>query len=153
MIDNYEIAPAKIADWPDLLYIFDKALRTTDHLSDDDWKALYKNLMSFSYPTYDTYVFKKEGKNVAYISYWREKKLIKMLYVLPEYMNQGIANLLIQHILNTYHETMTIGVKKSNEVAMHLYTKYGFKIHSSEDYDTSGIYYPHYVLIREYAQS
>lgn len=76
-----------------------------------------------------------------------------MLYVLPEYMNQGIANLLIQHILNTYHETMTIGVKKSNEVAMHLYTKYGFKIHSSEDYDTSGIYYPHYVLIREYAQS
>lgn len=112
MIDNYEIVPANVADWPDLLYIFDKSLRTTDNLSDDDWKALYKNLISFSYPTYDTYVFKKEGKNVAYISYWREKKLIKMLYVLPEYMNQGIANLLIQHILSTYHETMTIGVKK-----------------------------------------
>lgn len=150
MIDNYQITLAKIADWPDLLHIFDKSLRSTDNLSDDDWMALYKNLMSFSYPTYDTYVFKKDGKNVAYISYWREKKLIKMLYVLPEYMNQGIANLLIQHILNTYHETMTIGVKKSNKIAMHLYTKYGFKIYSSEDYDTSGIYYPHYVLIREY---
>ncbi len=150
MIDNYQITLAKIADWPDLLHIFDKSLRSTDNLSDDDWMALYNNLMSFSYPTYDTYVFKKDGKNVAYISYWREKKLIKMLYVLPEYMNQGIANLLIQHILNTYHETMTIGVKKSNKIAMHLYTKYGFKIYSSEDYDTSGIYYPHYVLIREY---
>lgn len=150
MIDNYQITLAKIADWPDLLHIFDQSLRSTDNLSDDDWMALYKNLMSFSYPTYDTYVFKKDGKNVAYISYWREKKLIKMLYVLPEYMNQGIANLLIQHILNTYHETMTIGVKKSNKIAMHLYTKYGFKIYSSEDYDTSGIYYPHYVLIREY---
>lgn len=153
MIDNYEIVSAKVADWPDLLYIFDKSLRTTDNLSDNDWMALYKNLMSFSYPTYDTYVFKKEGKNVAYISYWREKKLIKMLYVLPEYMNQGIASLLIQYILNSYHETMTIGVKKSNKVAMHLYTKYGFKIYSSEDYDTSGIYYPHYVLIKEYTQS
>ena len=150
MIDNYQITLAKIADWPDLLHIFDQSLRSTDNLSDDDWMALYKNLMSFSYPTYDTYVFKKDGKNVAYISYWREKKLIKMLYVLPEYMNQGIANLSIQHILNTYHETMTIGVKKSNKIAMHLYTKYGFKIYSSEDYDTSGIYYPHYVLIREY---
>ena len=150
MIDNYEIVSAKVADWPDLLYIFDRSLRSTDNLADDDWIALYKNLISFSFPTYDTYVFKKDGKNVAYISYWREKKLIKMLYVLPEYMNQGIANLLIKHILNTYNETMTIGVKKTNDVAMHLYTKYGFEIYSSEDYDTSGIYYPHYILIRKY---
>lgn len=64
MIDKHTITQANVADWPDLLYIFDKSLRTTDNLSDDDWKALYKNLMSFSYPTYDTFVFKKEGKTL-----------------------------------------------------------------------------------------
>ena len=56
-MNNYTIRKAEIKDWPTLINIFDKALRTTDVLTDDDWSALYKNLMSFSYPTYDTYVF------------------------------------------------------------------------------------------------
>lgn len=148
-MENYKIRKAEVKDWPTLINIFDKSLRTTDDLSDDDWASLYKNLMSFSYPTYDTYVFVIEGEIVAYISYWVEKKLIKMLYVLPEYMNQGIGSKLIKHILDTYEEEMTIGVKATNEVALYLYKKFGFEIFSKEEYDTSGIYYPHYVLKRK----
>jgi ribosomal protein S18 acetylase RimI-like enzyme len=48
-----------------------------------------------------------------------------------------------------YPETMTIGVKASNDVAMHIYTKYGFEIIREEEYDASGVYYPHYVLERK----
>lgn len=69
-----------------------------------------------------------------------------MLYVLPQYMNQGIGSKLIKHILDTYPEEMTIGVKPTNEVALYLYKKFGFEIFSKEEYDISGIYYPHYIL-------
>lgn len=148
-MNNGVIRLAKVSDWPTLINIFDKSLRTTDDLSDDDWISLYQNLISFSYPTYDTYIFEIEGKIVAYISYWAEKKLIKMLYVLPEYMNQGIGSKLIKYVLDNYEEEITIGVKATNEVALYLYKKFGFEIFSTEEYDTSGIYYPHYVLKRK----
>lgn len=143
------IRKANVADWPVLINVFDKSLRTTDELSDEDWASLYKNLMSFSFPTYDTYVFELEGNVVAYVSYWREKKLIKMLYVLPEFMHRGIGSKLIKYVIENYQEEMTIGVKPTNEIALHIYQKYGFEIISKEDYDTSGIYYPHYILKRK----
>ena len=148
-MNNYTIRKAEIKDWPTLINVFDKSLRTTDDLSDDDWASLYKCLMSFSYHTYDTYVFEVEGEIVAYVSYWAEKKLIKMLYVLPEYMNKGIGSNLIKYVLDTYSEEMTIGVKPTNEVALHLYKKFGFEVFSKEEYDKSGIYYPHYILKRK----
>ncbi len=148
-MNGYTIRKAEIKDWPTLINIFDKALRTTDVLADDEWSALYKNLMSFSYPTYDTYVFEVDGIVVAYISYWQEKKLIKMLYVLPEYMNKGIGSKLIKYVLDAYQDEMTIGVKPTNKVALHLYQKFGFEIFSKEEFDTSGIYYPHYILKRK----
>ena len=148
-MNNHVIRKAEIKDWPTLINIFDKSLRTTDDLSDEDWASLYKNLMSFSYPTYDTYVFELDGKIVAYISYWAEKRLIKMLYVLPEYMNKGIGGKLIKYVIDAYSEEMTIEVKPTNEVALHLYQKFGFEIFSKEEYDTSGIYYPNYILKRK----
>ncbi|MBO6290343.1 MAG: GNAT family N-acetyltransferase [Alphaproteobacteria bacterium] len=143
------IKKAEVSDWPDLMLIFDRSLRSTDNLSDDDWKKLYERLITYSYPNFDTYIYVKDGKSVAYISYWREKKLIKMLYVLPEYTNRGIGQRLIKHVIDTYDEPMTIGVKASNDIAMHIYTKFGFKIIKEEEYDASGIYYPHYVLERK----
>lgn len=143
------IKKAAVSDWPDLMMIFDRSLRSTDDLSDDDWKKLYERLITYSYPNFDTYIYCQDGQSVAYISYWKEKKNIKMLYVLPAYANHGIGQKLIQHVINTYPETMTIGVKASNNVAMHIYTKFGFKIIKEEEYDASGIYYPHYVLERK----
>ena len=37
------IRKAEVSDWPDLMMIFDRSLRSTDDLSDDDWK----NIKSF----------------------------------------------------------------------------------------------------------
>lgn len=143
------IRKARVSDWLDLMKIFDCSLRSTDDLSDDDWKKLYERVITYSYPNFDTYIYCKDEKSVAYISYWKEKKLIKMLYVLPEYVNQGIGQKLIKYVIDTYNEPMTIGVKAGNDIAMHIYTKFGFQIIKEEKYDASGIYYPHYVLERK----
>ena len=61
-------------------------------------------------------------------------------------MNMGIGGKLIKYVLENYQEEITIGVKPTNKIALHLYQKFGFEIFSKEDYDTSGIYYPHYIL-------
>lgn len=143
------IRKAGVSDWPDLMIIFDRSLRSTDDLSDDDWQKLYHRLITYSYPNFDTYIYQKDGKSVAYISYWKEKRLIKMLYVLPEYINRGIGQKLIKYVIDTYDEPMTIGVKAENNIAMHIYQKFGFKIVKKEEYDASGIYYPHFLLERK----
>lgn len=142
------IKKAIASDWPDLMMIFDKSLRSTIDLPEDDWKKLYERVITSNYPNFDTYVYVKKGKNVGYINYSRQEKNIKQLYVLPEYHNQGIGQKLIKYVLESYNETMTIGVRKDNDVALHIYTKYGFEIIKEEEYDASGIYLPHYVLER-----
>ena len=44
---------------------------------------------------------------------------------------------------------MKIGVRTDNDVALHIYTKFGFKKIKEEKYDSSGIYLPHYILERQ----
>ena len=44
---------------------------------------------------------------------------------------------------------MTIGVRKNNDIALHIYTKYGFEKMGEEEYDASGIYMPYYILERK----
>ena len=61
------IKKAKVVDWPDLMMIFDRSLRSTDNLSDDDWKKLYERIITYSYPNFDTYIYRKDGISVAYI--------------------------------------------------------------------------------------
>ncbi len=145
---EYCVKKAFISDWPDLMMIFDKSLRSTIDLPDDDWKKLYERVITYNYPNFDTYIYTQDSKSVGYINYSRQEKNIKQLYVLPEYHNQGIGQKLIKYVLESYNETMTIGVRKDNDVALHIYTKYGFEIIKEEEYDASGIYLPHYVLER-----
>ncbi len=143
------IKKASVPDWPDLLMIFDKSLRSTVKLSDDDWKKLYERVITYIYPKFDIYCFIKNNKKVAYICYSAEEKNIKQLYVLPEYFNQGIGQELLSYIVKTYNETMKIGVRSDNDVALHIYAKFGFKKIKEEKYDSSGIYLPHYILERK----
>ena len=145
-MEKTTIVKAKISDWPDLLVIFDKSLRSSIDLPDDDWKKLYERVITYNYPSLDTYIYKQGDKSVGYISYCTKEKIIKQLYVLPQYHNQGIGQKLIKYIIDTYSGPMSIGVRTDNDVALHIYTKFGFEKISEEKYDASGIYMPHYIL-------
>ena len=141
-----KIIKSVVSDWPDLLVIFDKSLRSSIDLPDDDWKKLYERVITYNYPSLDTYIYKQGDKSVGYISYCTKEKIIKQLYVLPQYHNQGIGQNLIKYIIDTYSGPMSIGVRTDNDVALHIYTKFGFEKISEEKYDASGIYMPHYIL-------
>lgn len=152
-MDDFQIKKAEIKDWPVLLNIFDKSLRSVaqyePHL-EEDYAKLYQCLMNHSFPLYDVYVYVVHDNIIGFICYYEHK--IEMLYVLPEHMNKGIGTKLLQYILDNYKETLEIGVAKENPVSLHLYSKHGFVIAREEEYDVSGIYSPHYIMIREYSE-
>ena len=150
-MENYIIRKAQIKDWPTLLSVFDESLRSVekyDPLSEDDYAKLYQCLMNHSFPLYDVYAYTVDDKILGFICYYMHK--IEMLYVLPQYMNKGIGSTLLQYVLDKYRETLEIGVSKNNPVSRHIYQKHGFIITRDEDYDVSGIYSPHYIMVREY---
>lgn len=66
--------------------------------------------------------------------YWAilEEAHITMLAVHPDFQGQGLGKLLIYHLLESAYqrqlERATLEVKATNEVALGLYTKFGFKI-------------------------
>ena len=147
-MERHKIFRTSQNEWQTLQDIFDESAATFYKFTDEEWEKLHKNLQSYSYPNYETYAYQIEDKIVAYISYY--KSTIEMLYVLPEYMNQGIGQSLIKHIIDNYPETLEIGVSADNPVTMHLYSKYGFVSYAFKEYDGSGVYCPHYLMRREY---
>lgn len=147
----YTIEKAVIADWPALLNVLDKSLRSIpqyESFDDEGWKTLYQGLMTHSFPLYDIYKYVENGKICGFVCYYQHK--LEMLYVLPEHMNRGIGTTLVRYILDNYKETMDIGVNKTNPVSRHIYEKHGFVIYGEEDYDVTGVYSPHYLMRREY---
>ncbi len=152
-MDNYIIRKALIKDWPTLMLVFDKSLRSIEQyekFSEEDYAKLYQCLINHSFPLYDIYVYTVNGEILGFICYYKHK--IEMLYVLPQHMNKGIGSTLLQYVLDNYRETLEIGVSKCYPVSLYLYKKHGFVITKSEDYDVSGIYSPHYIMIRKYEE-
>lgn len=150
-MNSYTIRKAEIKDWPKLLSVFDESLRSIkeyEEHSEEDYAKLYQCLMNHSFPLYDIYTYVVDNEILGFICYYEHK--IEMLYVLPQHMNKGIGSTLLQYVLDNYKETLEIGVSKDNPVSMHIYKKHGFVITRDEDYDVSGIYSPHYIMIREY---
>ncbi len=150
-MNTAEIFKTTSENWEELMALFDRSLSSVRSFSEEEWDKLHTCLQTHSYPKYDTFAYKKDGKIIAYISYYDSK--IEMLYVLPEYMNQGIGQTLIRYVIDYYKETMIIGVNKNNHIAMHIYKKMGFVSYDEKDYDISGVYSPHYLMRREYTES
>ncbi|MDR1025831.1 MAG: GNAT family N-acetyltransferase [Lactobacillus sp.] len=71
--------------------------------------------------------------------------IIEMLYVRPEYMNQGIGSQLVKYLFNN-HKPKQIGVDKDNAIAQHIYKKFGFQIVGEHNYDHCGVWDPHYIM-------
>lgn len=145
-----DIFKAEPEHWAELMTVFDQSLSSVETFTDEEWDKLHTCLQTHSYPNYDTYAYRKNGRIIAYISYYKSK--IEMLYVLPEYMGQGIGQTLLRYLLDIYKETLEIGVNKTNNVAMHIYKKHGFIQFDEKDYDISGVYSPHYLLKRDSAE-
>ena len=72
---------------------------------------------------------------------------IKSLYVNEMYRNKGLATELLEIAILTYisknekYKQLFLKVRSDNKVAFDMYKKYGFEVHSTEDYGDLLEYY------------
>lgn len=90
-----------------------------------------QNIKNNQFTNYFTYI--KDNQAVAFINYdimYERAELIN-INVLDNYQNQHIASKLLEYMLedceNKKVKSITLEVKITNEKAIHLYEKYGFK--------------------------
>ena len=90
-----------------------------------------QNIKNNQFTNYFTYI--KDNQAVAFINYdimYERAELIN-INVLDNYQNQHIASKLLEYMLedceNKKVKSITLEVKITNEKAIYLYEKYGFK--------------------------
>ena len=85
--------------------------------------------VSFCYLAYDA-----EGRSIGFCSFWRvlDELHINNLAVLPERRREGVAAALLSRVLAEGAamgaKRATLEVRRSNEVARHLYERFGFTV-------------------------
>jgi len=76
---------------------------------------------------FDSNIYVIEQFNViqGFIAIHRDN--IAGLFVLPESRGQGLAKLLLKHVITQYPKPLTLQVVRSNSHAVYLYQSFGFK--------------------------
>lgn len=78
-----------------------------------------------------TYYVAREDKIIGYCGFWKvlDEGQVTNIAVLPEYRNRGVASALIEKMLEDCSDMKQIilEVRQSNDAAIKLYEKYGFK--------------------------
>ena len=63
-----------------------------------------------------------------------DEYILANVFTRSKYQGKGLGNALMQKIIQLYGNTrIKLGVDETNEVAIHLYKKYGFKVDSTEE--------------------
>ncbi len=87
----------------------------------------------FNNPMADFFIMEDDDRIVGFISFWIDeyKAQINNFYIVPKEQHKGLGNYLLEHTMNYLKSKeireVTLEVKPSNEIAIGLYHKYGFK--------------------------
>ena len=74
-------------------------------------------------------IYIEDNKVLGYLYYSDiyERAEINMFEVDIKERNKKIGNKVLKHFIEKLNKDVTLEVRKSNEIAIHLYSKYGFK--------------------------
>lgn len=121
------IKPMEKSDVDGVIAIEEKAYGE-HHWSKDSFYNELSNDLARYYSAFD-----ENGNLVGYAGCWQiiEEVHITNIAVSVDFRRQGIGNKLLQRIIDDCYENkakyITLEVRVSNEAAIHLYEKYGFK--------------------------
>ena len=79
------------------------------------------------YANFIIYIIDNKVLGYIYYSDIYERAEINMFEVDKEERNRKIGNELLKYFLEKVNKPVTLEVKRSNEIAIHLYLKYGFE--------------------------
>lgn len=100
-------------------------------------KSVFKNYNLVDDKDHDYFIILKDSQFVGFIDIY-QKKLFQKFFILPEVRGQGLGKLILLKMIEEFsriynQKEMYFLVKKENKVAFNLFSKYGFKVVSSND--------------------
>ncbi|MDR0857046.1 MAG: GNAT family N-acetyltransferase [Mycoplasmataceae bacterium] len=118
---------------------YKSAKHTHNFLSTADFEAIAPRVKSILQGKETAILVYEQNKIIAFSTI--KAKHIESIFVLPEYIRQGIGSKIVEYAKQK-HEVETVDVNKQNENAINFYKKHGFVISGETDKDAFGKGYP-----------
>lgn len=137
----YVIEPAIKHDYPELIMIWEAAVRATHHFLKEEDLQLFKQLIFDQYfDAVDLYVAKDEnGRLLGFMGIVEHH--LEMLFVHPDAHGKGLGKQLLNDAVNKLGVTH-VDVNEANEKALQFYLHFGFEQFKRSETDGMGKPYP-----------
>lgn len=134
------ITKPTLEDHPELLNLWEESVRATHDFLEKNDIQVYKRLIGDKYlETLNLYCIKTEKGILGFIGL--QKKLIQMLFVHPDFMNQGVGRQLVNFAISE-HKVTEVDVNEQNTYALGFYKSMGFEAFDRFDTDDAGKPFP-----------
>ncbi len=112
-----------LSDYAKLIEIWEKAAKDSHHfLSKESFELIKSKLVEY-FNSLEVYVYKKAGKDVAFMGVKDDK--VDMLFCDPDYQGQGIGTFMLNYAINLLNVRF-VDVHEDNSAAIEFYKKNGF---------------------------
>jgi putative acetyltransferase len=139
------ITPAHVADFQDMLHLWERSVRATHHfLSEDDIAAMRPEVAAAFEAAEDIGLALRvtrdgEGPVTGFAGTMAGK--LEMLFIDPEYAGRGLGKRLLTHAAAELAAT-AVDVNEDNPAALAFYRHMGFAVASRSALDSAGRPFP-----------
>jgi putative acetyltransferase len=128
-------------EYPQLIQVWEGAVRATHDFLPDSYIVLLKNLLLTHYlDTVTLFCTRNEKMHITGFAGANRGKL-EMLFITPEHRGQGLGKQLLAHSVEHF-KTRELDVNEQNPQALGFYLKQGFEVISRSEVDGLGQPYP-----------
>lgn len=138
---QYEVDTIDAAEFPEVVAVWEAAVRATHHFLKEEDIAYFKPLILNEYLKAVELrgVRDRNGRIIGFLG--AADQNLEMLFIHPEARGQGIGKTLLQYAIRELYVTK-VDVNEANEQALGFYQHAGFQIAGRSELDATGKPYP-----------
>jgi putative acetyltransferase len=135
-----DISPGAPEDYARVVEVWEASVRATHHFVAESDIEMFRPLVFDELPHTDLACVRDENEKVAgFIGIAKGK--VEMLFIHPEYREQGIGRTLLRYAIQERGAT-TVDVNEQNDQALGFYLRMGFEVVGRSELDGNGKPYP-----------
>ena len=137
---KFRIEKAGISDYPEIMRVWESAVKATHHFLKAEDFEFYKKLGTIQYlPAVDLYILRIEKTIIGFIGV--SGNHLEMLFIDADFRGKGYGKVLLNYAVE-HLGIITLDVNEQNEQAFEFYKKMGFSIAGRSEKDAEGKNYP-----------